>query len=75
MTAATEVDEFETGHADRVTVLDINFDNSRILTGSIDHRIKVWDRDRDTGKKVLVETFAAHGADIRDVRSQNERQT
>lgn len=59
--------EFTTGHHDRVTVLHTNFNGSRILTGSIDHRIKVWNRDPKTGDRTLLDTFTAHDSDIRDV--------
>lgn len=61
------IDQFEPGHDDRVTVVHTNFDGTRILTASLDHRIKVWDRDPNTGKRTLIETFTAHDADIRDV--------
>ena len=64
--------EFATGHYDRVTVLHTNFNASRILTGSIDHRIKVWDRDPKTGERTLLDTFTAHDSDIRDVRTLRE---
>jgi WD40 repeat protein len=62
-------EEFETGHQDRVTVIHTNFNGTRILTASIDHRIKVWHRDSKTGERTLIDTFTAHDADIRDVRS------
>lgn len=58
--------EFDAEHHDRVTAIDVNFDGTRILTASIDHRIKVWTRERD-GSKTLLDTFTAHDADIRDV--------
>jgi hypothetical protein len=58
---------FETGHNDRVTVVHSNFNGTKILTGSIDHRVKVWERDRRTGERTLLDTFTAHDADIRDV--------
>jgi len=61
------VEEFDPGHSDRVAVLNINYDGSRILTASIDHRVKVWNRDRETGERILVDTFTAHDADVRDV--------
>lgn len=64
-----KAEEFETGHQDRVTVLHTNFNGTRILTASIDHRIKVWHRDSKTGERTLIDTFTAHDADIRDVRS------
>ena len=67
----TKVEEFETGHLDRVTVLHINFDGTLILTASIDHRIKVWERNAETGQRRLVDTWIAHGADVRDVSSRS----
>lgn len=60
-------DQFEPAHEDRVTVLHTNFDGSRILTASIDHKVKVWQRDGNTGARKLIESFTAHDADIRDV--------
>ena len=68
MASLDAVEEFEPGHADRVTVVDVNSDGSRLATGSIDHRIKIWDLDEVSGGRNLVETFTAHAADIRDVR-------
>ena len=65
----TNADEFEPGHADRVTVLHINFTSTRILTASADHRIKVWERDSESGEQTLTDTWTAHDADIRDVRT------
>jgi WD40 repeat protein len=64
----TKAEEFEPGHADRVTVLHINFTSTRILTASADHRIKVWERESETGEQSLTDTWTAHDADIRDVR-------
>ncbi|KAG9780787.1 hypothetical protein KCU88_g3636, partial [Aureobasidium melanogenum] len=63
-----KAEEFETGHQDRVTVLHTNFNGTRILTGSIDHRIKIWDRDVKTGERTLIDTFTAHDSDIRDAK-------
>jgi WD40 repeat protein len=63
--AATQ--PFDPGHSDRVIVVHTNFNGTKILTGSIDHRIKVWDRDSKTGEKTLLDTFTAHDADIKDV--------
>ncbi|ETI27307.1 hypothetical protein G647_09497 [Cladophialophora carrionii CBS 160.54] len=59
---------FDTGHNDRVTVIHSNFNGTKILTGSIDHRIKVWKRDSKTGETTLVDTFTAHDADIKDAK-------
>jgi nucleoporin SEH1 len=57
----------ETGHNDRVTVVHSNFDGTKLLTGSIDHRIKVWEVDPKTKERKLLDTFTAHDADIKDV--------
>jgi WD40 repeat protein len=66
-TAMAATQPFDPGHNDRVTVVHTNFNGTKILTGSIDHRIKVWDRDSKTGEKTLLDTFTAHDADIKDV--------
>lgn len=65
----TQIEEFEPSHNDRVTALDINFDGTRILTASADHRLKVWERDPETAETILTDTWTAHDADIRDVRN------
>ena len=63
-----ETQPFDPSHADRVTVLHTNFNGTKILTASIDHRIKVWSRDPKTGHRELLDTFTAHDADIRDAK-------
>jgi len=68
-----KMEEFDPGHDDRVTVLKINFNGTRMLTASIDHRVKVWILDRKSGKQELLETFTAHDADVRDVSSYDSR--
>ncbi|ERF76745.1 hypothetical protein EPUS_02284 [Endocarpon pusillum Z07020] len=64
----TQADEFDPAHADRVTVLHVNFTSTRILTASADHRIKVWERDAESGEQILTDTWTAHDADIRDAK-------
>ena len=59
---------FDPGHADRVTVVDTNSDGSRLLTGSIDHKIKIWNINRKTGERTLHETITAHDAYIIDAK-------
>ncbi|OAP59834.1 hypothetical protein AYL99_04836 [Fonsecaea erecta] len=59
---------FDPGHHDRVTVLHTNFNGTRILTASIDHRIKVWERNPKTGERTLLDTFTAHDSDVRDAK-------
>ena len=58
---------FDPSHSDRVTTVHVNFNGTKILTASIDHRIKVWSREPRTGERTLLDTFTAHDADIRDV--------
>src|SRR5271155_1374591 len=65
MTAATE---FLPSHYDRVTVVHVNFDGTRLLTASIDHRIKIWTRDPSTDTATLLDTLTAHDASIRDAK-------
>ncbi|OAG35103.1 hypothetical protein AYO21_10718 [Fonsecaea monophora] len=59
---------FDPGHHDRVTVVHTNFNGTLILTASIDHRIKVWERDPKTGERKLLDTFTAHDSDVRDAK-------
>lgn len=64
----TTNEEFEVNHKDRVTCLHINYDGTRILTGSIDHRINIWSVSPRTQERALVDTWTAHDADIRDAK-------
>ena len=64
----TQVEQFDAAHGDKVVALHVNFDGSRILTASVDHRIKVWMRDSDTGELRLLDMFKAHDGDVKDVR-------
>ncbi|RMD43050.1 hypothetical protein DV735_g2074, partial [Chaetothyriales sp. CBS 134920] len=61
-------DWFEPGHEDRVVVVDANFDGTRFLTGSLDHRIKVWTLNPKTKERSLLDTFTAHDAWIIDAK-------
>jgi len=60
--------EFIPDHADRLTVLQLNNDSSKLLTASIDHRIAVYDIDRSTGTRKQIDVFTAHDAEIRDAK-------
>lgn len=60
---------FDPGHADLVTVTKFNFYGNRLLTASADHRIKVWDLQKD-GSWTLIDAWRGHDAEIRDVRSK-----
>lgn len=59
---------FTPDHSDRLTVLQLNSDSSKLLTASIDHKVAVYDVDRLTGKRKQIESFTAHDAEIRDAR-------
>ncbi|RMZ75461.1 hypothetical protein DV738_g5448, partial [Chaetothyriales sp. CBS 135597] len=61
-------DWFEPGHEDRVVVVHANFDGTRFLTGSLDHRIKVWNVNPKTRERSLLDTFTAHDAWIIDAK-------
>lgn len=59
---------FKPDHSDRLTVLQLNSDNTKLLTASIDHKVAVYDIDQLTGKRKQIESFTAHDAEIRDAR-------
>lgn len=46
----------QTGHTDRVTLVALSGDGTRVLTGSIDKTVTLW--DAKTGEK--LHTFAGH---------------
>ncbi|KAK5954997.1 hypothetical protein OHC33_003676 [Knufia fluminis] len=60
--------EFTPDHSDRLTVLQLNNDSSKLLTASIDHRIAVYDIDRTNGTRKQLDLFTAHDAEIRDAK-------
>lgn len=59
---------FEVDHADRVTVVRLNSDNTKLLTAAIDHRVAIYDIDRSTGRRTQLDVFGAHDAEIRDAK-------
>jgi nucleoporin SEH1 len=63
----TTISQFTASHADKVIALHINFDGTRVLTASVDHRIKVWTRDPTTASLKLLDIFKAHDGDVKDV--------
>lgn len=63
--------DFDAGHRDLVTVTKFNFYGNRIVTASSDHRLKVW--DLKDGEWQLLDTWRAHDAEVRDVRSAETR--
>lgn len=59
---------FKPDHSDRLTVLQLNFNSSKLLTASIDHKVVVYNHDRKTGQTELLDSFTAHDAEVRDAR-------
>jgi nucleoporin SEH1 len=59
---------FSHGHQDLVLAADYNFYGTRLVTASSDHRLKVWEKKRDTWE--LVDSWRAHDAEITEVRPQ-----
>lgn len=64
---ATDV-AFTYNHADRLTVLELNNDSSKLLTASIDHRVAIYEVDRLTSERKQLDVFTAHDAEIRDAK-------
>lgn len=62
--------DFDAGHRDLVAVTKFNFYGNRIVTASSDHRMKVWDLSE--GQWQLTDTWRAHDAEIRDVRTPGQ---
>lgn len=60
--------EFTPDHSDRLTVLQLNNDSSKLLTASVDHRISVYDIDKISGNRKQLDVFTAHDAEIRDAK-------
>ena len=56
------------GHHDIIQVIQYNYDGQRVLTGSSDHHVKVWDKRGEDWQ--LTDTFRAHDAEIMDVSTQ-----
>ncbi|KAJ9655055.1 hypothetical protein H2198_005995 [Neophaeococcomyces mojaviensis] len=59
---------FSPDHSDRVTVLQLNHDSSKLLTASIDHRVVIYEIDASTGQRKQLDVFTAHDAEIRDAK-------
>lgn len=57
--------DFDAGHRDLVAVTKYNYYGNRLVTASLDHRMKIW--DLKDGQWQLIDTWRAHDAEIRDV--------
>ncbi|KAI9774556.1 MAG: epoxide hydrolase, soluble (sEH) [Geoglossum simile] len=55
---------FNHGHEDLVREVDFNLYGTRLVTASSDQRIKVYNKEKDSGKWKLCDTWRAHDAEV-----------
>jgi WD40 repeat protein len=66
--AAFWANAMDHGHEDMITAMKHNFDGTRFLTASSDHRVKVYHKvEGSDDEMVLDDTWTAHDAEVRDV--------
>ncbi|KAK3109920.1 hypothetical protein LTR53_016328 [Teratosphaeriaceae sp. CCFEE 6253] len=56
------------GHLDLVLATAFNLYGTRMATASSDHRVKVWDRNDQTGQWIVIDVWTAHDAEVTDVK-------
>lgn len=59
---------FASAHKDLLQCVAYNVYASRCVTSSSDHRVKVWDRNEKTGVWSITDSWAAHDAQVTQVR-------
>lgn len=59
---------YEPEHNDRLSALHFNDDNSKLVSASVDRRVVIYEVDPLDLSRKQIEGFAAHDADIRDVK-------
>ncbi|KAK3088946.1 hypothetical protein LTR53_019876, partial [Teratosphaeriaceae sp. CCFEE 6253] len=59
---------FSHGHLDLVLATAFNLYGTRMATASSDHRVKVWDRNDQTGQWIVIDVWTAHDAEVTDVK-------
>ncbi|KAI9751321.1 MAG: epoxide hydrolase, soluble (sEH) [Lichina confinis] len=64
---SNDIDAFDHRHQDVVTVLSYDYYGKRKITGSADHRLRVYDRQGD-GSWRLIDTWRGHDAEIIDAK-------
>lgn len=57
---------FQHGHHDSILACDFNFYGTRMVSASVDHQLKVWDRKEDIWS--ITDSWKAHDAEIVDVK-------
>lgn len=60
--------EFSPDHSDRLTVLELNTNGSKLLTAGIDHRLSIYNVNRSTSERTQLDVWSAHDAEIRDAK-------
>ncbi|KAF2864488.1 WD40 repeat-like protein [Piedraia hortae CBS 480.64] len=63
-----EFHRFFHGHNDLVLAVSYNAYGTRLATASSDHRVRVWDRNDQTGKWDIAEAWTAHDAEVMDIK-------
>lgn len=66
--ASTGFHRLSPGHQDLALAMDYNLYGTRVATASSDHRLKVWDRNENSGLWNVVDTWIAHDAEVTDVK-------
>ena len=56
------------GHRDLVLAQAFNLYGTRLATASADHRVKVWDRNENTGQWSVTDVWTAHDGEVTDVK-------
>ncbi|KAH0551377.1 hypothetical protein GP486_007408 [Trichoglossum hirsutum] len=55
---------FNHRHEDLVREVDFNLYGTRLVTASSDQRIKVYNKEKESGKWKLCDTWRAHDAEV-----------
>ncbi|KAI9800817.1 MAG: hypothetical protein M1825_003600 [Sarcosagium campestre] len=58
---------FDHGHYDMVRTVAYNFYSDRIVTGSADHYLKVFNKQKKDGEWKIVDSWSAHDGEVTDV--------
>lgn len=58
---------FSHGHQDLLLSVSYNFYGTRMASASADHKVKVWDRNEQTGQWIVTDVWTAHDAEVTSV--------
>ncbi|SMY24729.1 unnamed protein product [Zymoseptoria tritici ST99CH_1A5] len=68
MTSNNGFHRFSHGHQDLLLAVSYNFYGTRMASASADHKVKVWDRNDQTGQWIVTDVWTAHDAEVTDVK-------